>query len=139
MTVAMILLPLFVHVALVFVITFRLGYTRRAALQAGEVGPAGLTDPGAFPKPAVLAANSLRNQFELPVLFYVLTILALITRKADIAFLVLAWVFVLSRIGHAFVHVTSNELKLRFPLWLIGFFCLLLMWILFAAAILLNV
>ena len=38
---------------------------------------------------------SFQNQFELPVLFYVLTILAIITKHADILFVVMAWIFVL--------------------------------------------
>ena len=56
------------------------------------------------------------NQFELPVLFYVLTILAIITKHADFLFVVMAWIFVLSRLAHAFVHVTSNNLELRGPI-----------------------
>jgi len=35
-----------------------------------------------------------RNQFELPVLLYVLTILEIVTQHADYIFLILAWVFV---------------------------------------------
>ena len=37
------------------------------------------------------------NQFELPVLFYVLTILAYVTHLAGVIFVVLAWIFVLFR------------------------------------------
>lgn len=83
--------------------------------------------------------NAYSNQFELPVLFYVLTILALITRKADLLFVVLAWVFVASRCVHAFVHVTSNDIKLRFPAFAVGALVLALMWVLFALAILFNI
>ena len=43
-------------------------------------------------------ANCFSNQFELPVLFYVLTILEIITRHADVVFVVLAWIFVLARL-----------------------------------------
>ncbi len=84
-------------------------------------------------------SNAFANQFEVPVLFYVLTALALFTRKADLVFVILAWVFVLSRYVHAFVHVTSNNLKLRFPAFVVGVVVLLIMWVLFAFAILLNV
>jgi len=54
--------------------------------------------------------TAYHNQLELPVLFYVLTILVIITRHADFLFVVLAWVFVLLRVAHAAVHVTSNHL-----------------------------
>ena len=55
--------------------------------------------------------NSLTNQFELPVLFYVLTILAIITKHADFLFVVMAWIFVLTRLAHAYIHVTSNNVR----------------------------
>ena len=61
---------------------------------------------------------------------------ALITRKADLAFVVLSWIFVLTRVGHALVHVTSNDVRWRFPLYSFGLTVLLIMWVLFAFAIL---
>ena len=42
---------------------------------------------------------SYTSQFELPVLFYVLTILAMYTKHADILFVVMAWLFVLARVA----------------------------------------
>jgi peptidoglycan/LPS O-acetylase OafA/YrhL len=50
----------------------------------------------------------------------VLVILALFTRKADTLFVVLAWMFVASRLAHAAIHVTSNHLQRRFFAFLIG-------------------
>ena len=49
------------------------------------------------------------NQFEIPVLFYVLTILAYVTHLAGVIFVVLAWIFVIFRLLQAYVHVTSNR------------------------------
>ena len=43
-----------------------------------------------------------------------LTILAWITKQADLLFVVLAWIFVVLRLVHAYVHVTSNHLTQRF-------------------------
>ena len=43
-----------------------------------------------------------------------LTILAWITKQADLLFVVLAWVFVVLRVLHAGVHVTSNNVAQRF-------------------------
>ena len=54
-----------------------------------------------WPARANQVANAFSNQFELPVLFYVLTILAIATRHADILFVTLAWLFVVFRIGQA--------------------------------------
>ncbi|HEY9211217.1 MAG TPA: MAPEG family protein [Ancylobacter sp.] len=137
MTVAAILLPVFVLVLLSLVLLVVLGARRKAALAAGEVKlQLAPLDERAWPARVRQTGNAFRSQFEIPVLFYVLAALALVTRKADLAFVVLSWVFVLSRIGHAFVHVTSNNVRLRFPLYSLGVLVLLIMWVLFALAIL---
>ncbi|MCK0195322.1 MAPEG family protein [Ancylobacter sp. 6x-1] len=136
MTVPAIMLPVFIQVALTFAILFLLGPRRGRALKAGDVKGDPLLDDGAWPASVRQASNSFRNQFEIPVLFYALTAFAMIAHKADLIFVVLAWVFVLSRIGHAFVHLTSNDIRLRFPLFLVGVVVLLVMWVLFALSIL---
>ena len=70
-----------------------------------------------WPKRTTQLMNAFSNQFELPVLFYVLTILEYVTHLAGIVFVVLAWVFVIFRILHAYVHVTSNIVRLRGALY----------------------
>jgi hypothetical protein len=77
-------------------------------------------------------ANAYHNQLELPVLFYVLTALALITRQADLLFVVLAWVFVATRLLHAGIHVTGNDVPKRFQAFAAGAVVLLVMWAIFA-------
>ena len=52
--------------------------------------------------------------------------------------MVLAWVFVLTRLVHAYIHVTSNNLRLR-GLWFgVGAFVLFIMWVIFIVRILLG-
>lgn len=132
------LLPVFVQVALTFVVLFRLGAVRLKAIRAGGLvrEEVVLGDTG-WPPIVRQASNCFRNQFELPVLFYVLAVLALVTRQASDLFLVLAWLFVLSRIVHAYVYVTSNHIGWRFGAFAVGALVLLAMWVLFALAILL--
>lgn len=132
------LLPVFVQVALTFAVLFRLGAVRLKAIRAGGLvrEEVVLGDTG-WPPIVRQASNCFRNQFELPVLFYVLAVLALVTRQASDLFLVLAWLFVLSRIVHAYVYVTSNHIGWRFGAFAVGALVLLAMWVLFALAILL--
>ena len=137
MTVAAILLPVFVQVALTFALLFQLGAARSRALKAGGFDRSRLlVDASGWPDRVRQSSNAFGNQFEIPVLFFALVAFALSTRKADIAFVVLSWVFVLTRVAHAYVHVTSNNLRLRFPLYLAGVAALMIMWVLFALAIL---
>src|SRR5580704_7367906 len=114
MTVQEILLPLFVEVILTFLLLFFLAPMRARDFKAGIAthDNIALREPN-WSKRSLQVAYSFSNQFELPVLFYVLTILAFITHHADLLFVVLAWVFVLFRYLHAYVHVTSNVIRLR--------------------------
>ena len=110
MSIQAVLLPLFVEVALTFVLLYWMAYQRTSALNAGEINArdVDLRQPNWPPRMAQVA-NAFQNQLELPVLFYVLTVLSLMTRHADLLFVVLAWIFVVCRLLHAYIHVTSND------------------------------
>src|SRR5262249_52649674 len=89
-----------------------------------------------WPPAVVQIGNCFNNQFQLPVLFYVLVILALFLHKADLLFVILSWVFVISRIVHAGIHTTSNNVGQRFAVYSVGALALLIMWVVFAIRIL---
>jgi hypothetical protein len=137
MTVQDILAPLFVMVALTFVLLVWMGAVRFAAVRRGEVRVRDIAlGQSNWPPRAQQVSNCYHNQFQLPVLFYALTILALFLRKADLLFVVMAWIFVLLRIVHATIHVTSNHVGRRFQAFAAGAVVLLLMWVVFAVRIL---
>ena len=138
MSVQMVLLPVFVQVALTFALLFWMATARTGAVKRGEtkIRDIALGQPN-WTTRTLQIGNCLTNQFQFPMLFYVVVILALFTKTADIVFVVLAWVFVLSRIAHAYVHTTSNHVPTRFNVFAVGIFVLLIMWVMFAAKILL--
>jgi len=139
MTLPMILAPLFVLVLMTFVIGTILAAIRVPPLRRGEVRPetVSLRQPN-WPPRALQVGYSFQNQFELPVLFYVLTILAIISKHADFLFVVMAWIFVLTRLAHAYVHCTSNNLRARGSLFGIGALVLAIMWLIFMVRIMLG-
>jgi len=139
MSLQAILLPLFVEVILTFVLLFWSAPLRTSALRSGVVRPEqiALREPN-WPKHATQIANAYANQLELPVLFYVLTILAYVTHKAGILFVVLAWLFVIFRLLHAFVHVTSNNVNVRGPLFGGSAVVLAIMWIIYIVEVLIG-
>src|SRR3954449_3876234 len=92
-----------------------------------------------WPVQATQIGNCYRNQFELPLLFYVLIALALPLRHADLFIVLMSWVFVVTRFAHAGVFVTSNDLRQRSSIWLASVFVLLAMWIYFALKMLLLI
>jgi len=137
MSVQAVLLPVFVLVALTFALQVWMAFARVGELQAGRVKVRDIAlGERNWPTRVLQIANAFHNQLELPLLFYVLTILALFTRQADFLFVVLAWLFVLSRLVHAFIHVTNNRLRLRFYAYAFGALVLMLMWAIFAIRIL---
>ena len=60
-----------------------------------------------------------------------LTILAWVTRHADLIFVVLAWIFVIFRYLQAYVHVTSNQVRLRGAIFGVSALVLAIMWIIY--------
>jgi hypothetical protein len=139
MSIQAVLLPLFVEVALTFVLLFWTGYLRTNLLKAGAVKPqdVALREPN-WPPQVAQIGNAYQNQFEVPVLFYVLTILAWITRHADLLFVVMAWIFVALRLIHAF-HITDNDVNRRGPVFGVGALVLMAMWVIFMIRILLGI
>jgi hypothetical protein len=129
MSVQMILLPLFVLVILTFVVGIVMGARRQSAFSSGQTRwqDIAATKEG-WPKDCLQASHSFANQFELPVLFYVLTILALITKQADLMFVILAWIFVIMRVLQAAVHLTSNHVPTRGAFYAVGAVVLIIMW-----------
>jgi len=77
-------------------------------------------------------ARTYMNLLELPVLFYVVCLLMLATRRFDSVQVSLAWIFVLTRYVHAFIYIGFNYVPLRFAAFLSGVFTLAVMWTRFA-------
>jgi hypothetical protein len=138
MSLQFVLAPLFVQVALTFYVLFGMAKFRRDALVSRKTRVKDIALRGnsrAWPERAAQFADSYQNQFEAPVLFYVLTVLELITRQADILFVLLSWIYVVLRIGQAFIHTTHNRVQYRGMFFGASMLVLLMMWIAFAIRI----
>ena len=138
MPVQFVLLPLFVEVLLTFGVMFGTMYFRTTTLRSGETRfeDISLREPN-WPRRATQFGYAFANQFELPVLFYVLTILVIITHHADLLFVLLAWIFVLMRVLQAVVHVTNNNVRMRGAYYGVGALILFIMWIIYIVRIVL--
>jgi hypothetical protein len=130
--------PMIAHVALVFVLYGLLSRRRIGAVRAGTAEAGQFRENREEPVESLLVHNNLKNQFELPVLFYA-ACLALYVSTADNAGTVaLAWIFVISRYAHSYVHLTSNRLRYRRPAFMVGCAALAAMWIWLAIWMVLN-
>jgi hypothetical protein len=137
MNIQMVLLPVFVQVALTFALLFWMASARTRSVVRGEtkIRDTALGQP-AWPEQPTKISNCFNSQLQLPVLFYVLVIFALMTKLADLLFVVMAWLFVLLRLAHAYIHTTSNHVPTRFKVFAAGMLVLLVMWIIFAVRVL---
>jgi hypothetical protein len=122
MSIQSVLLPVFV---LVFLMFFLLTWTIKERMAGGQTK-------------AGQVGACFSNQTELPPLFFFLVVLAIMTRKADWTFVIMEWLFVLTRLGHAYIFTTTNNLRQRGMAFMLGVLVLLLMWLIFAIRILVS-
>jgi len=140
MSLQMVLLPVFVMVGLTFFLLLWMASARGQAFKARETSYKDVAlGQAKWPARAAQVGDCFSNQFEIPVLFYVLIALALPLRHADLFIVLMSWVFVVTRFAHAGIFVTSNNVRQRGQAWFAGVLVLLAMWIYFALKILLLI
>lgn len=80
-------------------------------------------------RPVEMPANNLANLFEMPVLYFALVPLLMITHHAGHVQVVLAWVFVVARAVHSFIQIVTRRVPQRFLAYLVSCIALVAMWI----------
>lgn len=131
-----VLAPVFVLVLMTFVLLVLTGRARVTDLRARRLRMSDIAlGQSAWPDSTLQYGNAFNNQFQLPVLFYVLVALALLTGKTDYVFIACEWLFVILRALHAYVHVTSNDVLRRFQAYVVGALVLMAMWLWYAMRI----
>lgn len=132
MSLATVFAPVFFQVALTFVLLVWAGMLRVAAVSSGmvRVRDVALRQPN-WPSRVAQVTNAYESQLELPVLFYLLVTIAFFSAHMTATLVVLSWLFVASRLLHALIHVTTNEMRRRFFVFLAGTLILLVMWVLY--------
>ena len=96
------------------------------------------TQAGKLLTVSAATSDNLKNLFEMPVLFYLAAMLAMVLLIQDALLIQLAWGFVILRIVHSVVHCTYNRVMHRFIAYLASCLFLILMWIRLATYILMN-
>jgi len=126
-----ILLPVLIQVSLTLIMFLILGARKTNAIKAGGVDrQAAALNNSAWPEEVVKVSNNIANQFQTPIIFYVLCILFYVTNTVSTLVLILAWVYSISRVVHGYVHISSNFVPARFSIFLIGVLSLIVMTVL---------
>lgn len=126
-----ILYPVLAMFALTAFCLFRLARLRFMAVRHGEIDPRffKLYRDGDEPPTLRVHARHLTNLFEAPVLFYVIVIIAFVTRQAGTLPAVLAWSYVILRYAHSYIHLTSNQVMTRFRIFALSWVVLVALWL----------
>lgn len=123
--------PVLAQVFLTIAMYLVLGARKAKAVKAGLVNrQEAALDNRVWPDDVRKVSNNIANQFESPILFYVLCLVLFSVNAAGSLAVALAWAWALSRYAHAWVHVTSNHVPLRLGFFLFGVVMLLAMLVL---------
>lgn len=121
--------PVFALVLLTFVVVTRLLYVRIRAVTSGAVKMSYYKDlTGDAPPSLVANQKNFANLFEMPVLFYLVAVLLIVTQRADAIYVGLAWAYVACRCAHTLVHLTFNAIPARLAAYALSNLALLAMW-----------
>ncbi|MGE0231235.1 MAG: MAPEG family protein [Flavobacteriaceae bacterium] len=124
------LYPVLAQIALTLLVYCGLGLARQRALRARAVrlGEIAL-DKTRWDEGSRKWSNNLDNQFQTPVLFYVLCGIATFIGAVGAVMTVLAWGFVATRIVHVYIHTGSNDLRRRFWVFVVSVCILVAMFV----------
>lgn len=116
--------PFFAMMVLTLIVWVYMYVRRIHFITTGKLNPQDLAVPGELARlspPAVgNPADNFKNLFELPVLFYALTLYLYATGRADFADVYAGWIFATFRALHSAIHCTVNIVMLRFWLYAIA-------------------
>ena len=117
----LIFVPVLLQVLLTLSLYLALNVAKSRAARRGQVDEARRAlHEDAWPDHVRQINNNIRNQFEVPVLFYVLVFMLWALQAAGPMAQGAAWLFVLSRVWHAVVHTGSNRVPLRRRIFMFG-------------------
>jgi hypothetical protein len=125
----LLLIPLFLHIILIFMVGSRMLRSRIKSVRSGAAKISEVAvDAGAWPRRVQAIGNNFDSQFDLPTLWYAVCALLVSLQLVDIVQVVLSWVFLVCRFAHTAIHIGNNDVPSRMRVYLAGFFVILLMW-----------
>lgn len=124
--------PTVAMAGLIFVVWFVLLRKRFAHIAANRPTAADFADVEAvsrYFRPVERPAQNLANLFEMPVLYFALAPLLILTGCASTAQVALAWIFVGFRLAHTVIHIGPNMIMARARVYIASNIVLFAMWV----------
>lgn len=114
------------YVWILGIINFR---SRVGAVRSGKVSlkyfKAFVGEP--LPDQVATIGRHYNNQFELPN-YFLIGGAAHLAFQPNVATVLFAWAFVVSRLAHSYIHLGKNNVRMRFAAFALGWICVLLLW-----------
>jgi len=123
-----ILYPMLAHIALVLGLYVLLGLRKSVAIKSRTVNlrEASLNKL-AWPPSVLKMSNNITNQFESPILFHLLCLMAYLIGAVNILAVSLAWLYVVLRYIHSYIHTGSNFVPYRLRVFALSLVTILAM------------
>ena len=125
------LLPVFAQVLLTSIVMILMGRRRINAAKTKEINMSAFRtmDLSGASEQVIATSRNFDNQFQMPMLYMFSVLFCLQFGLADLTFLVMSVVFVALRYWHTIIHIGSNNVRLRFRVFLLGCLVLWLIWV----------
>ena len=134
-----ILYPVLVHIVLVLGLYIVLGIRKSAAIKSKSVDLKETSlNNKAWPTGVVQVSNNIDNQFESPLLFYVVCIITYLAEASTAISILLAWLYVALRYFHSYIHIGSNYVPYRLKIFVVSLLTILALLILLVVRMLIK-
>ena len=131
----LIIWPMIVVALVTWWIYIPMSKARVAGVKSGDIKTSVYRLNIGEPEESLRFSNALRNQYETPTLFYAVCLAAFVTDNANTLMIVLAFLYALAKVLHISIHITTNRLRYRRPVFALSWVILGLMWVGLAAGL----
>ncbi|MDP5149734.1 MAPEG family protein [Rheinheimera baltica] len=127
----LILIPVFLQILLTSVVLVLMGRRRIRAAKNKEISVSAFKtmNLNGANEQVIATSRNFENQFQMPMLYLFSVLFTLQLGLADMGYVVMGAAFVLLRLVHTFVHIGSNNVRLRFNVFLLGCVVLWAIWL----------
>lgn len=120
--------PVFAMFSWMAIMLFYLAYIRIKAVRGREIRFSQFKLQEGMPEKIQQVSNNVNNLFQVPLLFFLACVFLFVMDKVTPFYLFLSWGFVLLRIVHSWVHITENDVNLRFFSFALGLIFLIIIY-----------
>ncbi|MFZ1814672.1 MAG: MAPEG family protein [Rhizobiaceae bacterium] len=128
----MILWPIIMHALVTLWLYVPMSGARVRSVKEGKVKGSVYKLNQGEPEESLRFTNAIRNQNESGIIFYAGVVAAYASGNATMILIALAWAFAIVKTIHVWVHISTNNLRHRRPIFMVAYLALVLFWIVFA-------